>query len=209
MSRARDLADAGSKANYLDNVTSDINTSISAVASVPVGSIFQMAFEPDATWLSTNEYLICNGAEYAIATYGDLYTAIGTTWGSLTNGSGSAGSTHFVVPDLRGEFLRGWANGSTNDPDRNSRTGGDNVGSSQASANKQHEHLTVYDDISGYQRYSTPTGIFGGSGACVPLTHWAWSGTYTTNTYGSTDSGSPSVYESRPRNKYVQYCIKY
>ena len=57
-------------------------------------------------------WLWCDGSEKAIATYGDLYAAIGTTYGALTNGSGAAGSTHFRVPDLRGRFVRGWDGGT-------------------------------------------------------------------------------------------------
>ena len=129
-------------------------------------------------------WLVCNGSEYAIASYGELYTAIGTTWGSLTNGSGSAGSTHFKVPDLRGEFLRGLDNGAGNDPDASSRTGGDAVGSSQSYEIQSHTH-----QIGGTASTS------GGFGRNVGTAYQA--------------SGATGGNETRPRNKYVQYCIKY
>lgn len=47
-------------------------------------------------------WLLCQGQEVAIGSYPDLYQAVGTNYGSLTNGSGATGTTHFRVPDLRG-----------------------------------------------------------------------------------------------------------
>lgn len=58
-------------------------------------------------------YVACNGAQLAIASYPLLYAVLGTTWGALTNGSGSAGSTHFRVPDLRGRAPLGAGQGNT------------------------------------------------------------------------------------------------
>jgi phage-related tail fiber protein len=50
-------------------------------------------------------WLKCNGAEVDRTTYSDLYAVIGTYYG------GGNGSTTFNLPDLRGEFLRGWDDG--------------------------------------------------------------------------------------------------
>jgi microcystin-dependent protein len=49
-------------------------------------------------------WLLCNGAAVSRSTYSDLFAAIGTTFGA------GNGSTTFTLPDLRGEFLRGWDN---------------------------------------------------------------------------------------------------
>lgn len=57
-------------------------------------------------------WLLCNGAEVAIATYGALYAVLGTTYGALTNGSGGAGSTHFRLPDARGRSIVGAGTGT-------------------------------------------------------------------------------------------------
>jgi phage-related tail fiber protein len=46
-------------------------------------------------------WLKCNGAAVSRSTYSELYTAIGTTYGS------GDGSTTFNLPDLRAEFIRG------------------------------------------------------------------------------------------------------
>lgn len=50
-------------------------------------------------------YLACDGASLLRASYPDLFTAIGTTWGS-------ADGTHFNVPDFRGRTLIGDGTGS-------------------------------------------------------------------------------------------------
>ena len=47
-------------------------------------------------------YLKCNGDLVSGSTFPDLFSAIGTTYGS------GYYSTNFRVPDLRGEFVRGW-----------------------------------------------------------------------------------------------------
>lgn len=52
-------------------------------------------------------WLLCFGQEIAIASFPDLYAVLGTVYGSLTNGSGGAGSTHFRVPDMRGRAVAG------------------------------------------------------------------------------------------------------
>ena len=49
-------------------------------------------------------WLQCNGAAVSRTTYSDLFAAVGTVYGS------GDGSTTFNVPEMRGEFLRGWDN---------------------------------------------------------------------------------------------------
>lgn len=52
-------------------------------------------------------WLLCFGQQVAIADYPELYGVLGTTYGALTNGSGGTGSTHFVLPDMRGRAVAG------------------------------------------------------------------------------------------------------
>lgn len=74
-------------------------------SSTPVGSIMYFAKQtPPAGWL------ICNGAAISKTTYADLYSIIGNTYGSS--------STTFNLPDLRGNFVRGWDNGRGRDAGR-------------------------------------------------------------------------------------------
>lgn len=119
-------------------------------------------------------YLLCDGASYLRGDYPDLFSAIGTAYGT-------ADATHFNVPDSRGLFMRFVSGASTNDPDKTTRTAmatggntGNNVGSVQAdqvgpvtismsggavgagtSGNPQH---VVQSDNSGLTMNATPTG---------------------------------------------------
>jgi microcystin-dependent protein len=70
---------------------------LSLGGAVPAGSIQFFAGSSAPTG-----YLKANGALISRTTYADLFTAIGTTFGV------GDGSTTFGLPDLRGEFARGW-----------------------------------------------------------------------------------------------------
>jgi phage-related tail fiber protein len=72
----------------------------SAPTGVPSGSVIWFAANTAPTG-----YLKANGAAVSRTTYAALFTAIGTTYGA------GNGSTTFNLPDLRGEFIRGWDDG--------------------------------------------------------------------------------------------------
>ena len=67
---------------------------------IPIGSV--VAF---ATKTATSGWLECNGAAISRTSYPALFTLIGTTYGA------GDGTSTFNIPDLRGEFIRGWDNG--------------------------------------------------------------------------------------------------
>ena len=90
--------------------------------AVPTGSVHVMA-----TTTAPSGYLKCNGAAVSRTTYADLFAIIGTTWGE------GDGSSTFNVPDLRGEFVRGWDDSKGTDSGRS-------FASSQGDNNKQHNH---------------------------------------------------------------------
>lgn len=57
-------------------------------------------------------WLACDGSQVAIASYPNLYKAIKTNYGTLTDGSGNTGTTHFRLPDLRGRIPVGRSAGA-------------------------------------------------------------------------------------------------
>jgi len=77
--------------------------------------------EPPKGWLK------CNGDIVSRTQYAALFAAIGTRFGA------GNGSTTFALPDLRGEFVRGWDDGRKVD---NARV----LGSAQAGQNLSHTH---------------------------------------------------------------------
>ena len=111
--------------NANDVLQSDGSGNLSFAAlpqAVPTGSVHMMA----STSVPSG-YLKCNGAAVSRTTYADLFAEIGTAFGA------GNGSSTFNVPDLRGEFVRGWADNRNVDSGRN-------FGTSQGDQNKQHNH---------------------------------------------------------------------
>ncbi|WP_344824205.1 tail fiber protein, partial [Rurimicrobium arvi] len=93
-------------------LTADANGVVRRVAmsTAPdqtVGSISAFAFSA-----IPSDYLECNGAAVSRTTFATLFAKIGTTYGA------GDGSTTFNLPDLRGEFIRGWDHGRGFDASR-------------------------------------------------------------------------------------------
>jgi microcystin-dependent protein len=146
-------------------------------------------------------FLECNGAAVSRTTYASLFSAIGTTWGS------GDGSTTFNLPDLRGEFIRGWDHGRGRDLHAATRTGGDAVGSSQLDSI---QNFTGTSGIGymGHNLAGTQDNAFyaGPSGSRWQIGATATSGNSVAEFDSSLEVASST--ETRPSNKYVQYCIK-
>lgn len=70
--------------------------------AAPAGSIMAYAASTAPTG-----WLLCDGSAVSRTTYATLFTAISTTWGT------GDGSTTFNLPDLRGQFLRGYDSRAT------------------------------------------------------------------------------------------------
>ena len=92
------------------------------IAGVPVGTVFCRAFS-----VVPAGYLECNGAAVSRTTYSALFALIGEYYGA------GNGSTTFNLPDLRGEFIRGFDNGRGVDSGRS-------IGTFQTADNNSHSH---------------------------------------------------------------------
>lgn len=142
-----------------------------AQGGVPPGQIANFAMSsPPAGWLKAN------GQAVSRVTYAALFAAIGTTWGA------GNGSTTFNVPELRGEFQRGWDDGRGLDAGRV-------FGSVQTQDIQSHTH--PYSD----------SMVANGAGLANGV---AYTGSEWTRTTGPT-GGS----ETRPRNVALLTCIKF
>ncbi len=182
--------------------------------ATPPGTIIAFGGEnvPDG-WLK------CDGRPLSSKDYPALYQAISTNWGA---GCGwSIESNRFVklegcdfnLPELRGVFLRGWNNGfngKRSDPDVTSRSTyidggatGDHVGSYQDDSFKNHVHKM--DDYT----YSWKNGVSFGDNVS-----YGWiecdhpSGAKAANDFVH-DTRWSGDNETRPKNAYVNYIIKY
>lgn len=150
-----------------------------------------------ATNTAPTGYLECNGAAVSRTTYAALFSVIGTTWGV------GDGSTTFNVPDLRGEFVRGWDHGKGTDSGRT-------FASAQSDAIKNHVHTgnttATTASLGGVQSIdNAQTGgsaIRLGTGGSLPNVDFpALPFTTGNNTGGST-------VETRPRNVALMFIIK-
>ena len=75
---------------------------------VPVGTIIALAGDTPPAG-----YLECDGAALSRTSYAALFAVIGTTYSKTTDAADK-----FRLPDLRGEFIRGWDHGRNADKDR-------------------------------------------------------------------------------------------
>ena len=119
-----------------------------AVASIPTIDIPSGAVMPFAMSEAPAGWLACRGQAVSRSDYAALFAAIGTTYGS------GNGSSTFNLPNLRGQFVRGW-NDSASGPDANRE-----FGSVQASQNLAHNH-TASTGSSGSHSHSASSGSAG------------------------------------------------
>lgn len=85
-----------------------------SMVGVPVGTVLPyVGLKNDRDGLVADGWLYCDGTILWRQDYGELFEAIGVTFG----GDGD----HFHLPDLRGLFLRGVDDGANRDPDVHSR----------------------------------------------------------------------------------------
>lgn len=135
-----------------------------------------------------NGWLRANGAAVSRTSYAALFAAIGTTFGA------GDGSTTFNLPDLRGEFVRGWDDGRGVDNGR--------------ALGSQQTHLARSLNRSAY-------GDQAGGSLSTDMT-WTYANGMS-NCWTGVPSGNSARYftfyadaaETRPRNVAMLACIKY
>jgi microcystin-dependent protein len=163
----------------INHQTNDISATSGSVTldgagvGSPAGSVIYHAANTAPTG-----FLKANGAAVSRSTYATLFSAIGTTFGA------GDGSSTFNVPDLRGEFMRGW-------DDSRGVDGSRAFGSTQADQMEAHTHT--------YSRVDSSGGSSGGTG------YYAGYTVLNTSSQGGTSNSS----ENRPRNIALLACIKY
>lgn len=162
---------AQSNARYYTQ--SQVDAIVAAIRQVPVGQIAAFGrSEAPTGWLK------CNGFQVSRTTYADLFAEIGTTFGE------GDGSTTFRLPDLRGEFVRGWSDGKSTDPDRD-------LGTLQDGSVGEHVHsvgVVGSPDHQAVAALADPQNM-------IDLPN---------RTTSLTTTGSPV-----PRNVALLYCIKF
>lgn len=78
----------------------ETSPALASAVNLPVGTIVPMA-----TQTVPAGFMECDGRSISRTTYSGLFAILGTVWGI------GDGVNSFNIPDLRGEFLRGWDHG--------------------------------------------------------------------------------------------------
>lgn len=117
--------DPASDSSQILATTKALRAAQIAVVAPMVGQVASFALAvPPAGWLKAN------GAVISRTVYADLFAVIGTRFGA------GNGTTTFNLPDLRGQFVRGWDDGRGLDPTRA-------LGTDQAFQNATHTHAAT------------------------------------------------------------------
>jgi microcystin-dependent protein len=163
----------------IDGTLSGINDLINQTRPVPTASVFYLA-----SLIVPNGYLECNGSTVSRATYASLWQALG----SPNTGNGF---DTFTLPDLRGEFIRGWDHGRGIDISRA-------ILSNQTADLAAHTHQ--YNDTYYSEHWGSGEGPQVGSGR-TDYDNYDYNKTRTTASSGGT--------ETRPRNVALMPIIKW
>lgn len=136
-----------------------------------------------ATAAPPQGWLKCNGALVSRAQYAALFAAIGTRFGA------GDGSTTFALPDLRGEFIRGWDDGRGVDSGRV-------LGAGQVGQNASHIHTATASNVGAHTHTLSATAEVNGEHTHTLSATAASSGAHTHTLSGSTDSAGAHVHNA-------------
>ena len=172
-------------------------SNLTGILGTPAGAVIYHAANTPPTG-----FIKANGAAISRTTYADLFSAIGTTFGA------GDGSTTFLVPDLRGEFLRGW-------DDARGVDSGRSFGSAQSDAMRNLTGGFKFRDDDGASyaiALSYANGVFSGVNHSGNPFNSGGSGGGQSFSSGVDFNASNQVTtaaEFRPRNIALLACIKY
>ena len=166
---------------------------------VPAGCIM-----PYVGTTAPTDYLICDGSAVSRTTYANLFAVIGTSFGA------GDGTTTFNLPDFRGRFMRGIDGSAGNDPDNATRVAsnaggntGNNIGSLQSDNYLSHSHGFLVNGSNTGSNYALSYNYLASAANGAQM--WT-SPSSITNTVSIQAAGGT---ETRPKNVYVNYIIKY
>ena len=164
---------------------------LTGLASMPTGGVLWFAADTPPPG-----FLKCNGAALSRTVYAGLFSIIGFAFGE------SGGNFH--LPDLRGEFLRGWDDGRGVDAARSFAT-------AQAAEMASHGHTASIVPSGAHSHfYGRGWPAAEHHGGAVPdgrymLDETTWDGVHTHEITIDPTGGA----ETRPRNVALLACIKY
>lgn len=177
--KERDITIYGNVLTSNLSINNNSNDGLTVIGSVNItNDVYSPSFVGMISYFAGSTpqvgWLVCNGQYLYSNEYIELYNSIGYTYGNSNN--------YFRLPDLRGEFIRGYHIDRT-------------VGSFQSNAIQQHRHDFNATKIN-LNINDTTSNIIGGIV------------TITTSNIGNVNIAL-STNETRPRNIALLPCIKY
>ncbi len=174
-------------------------------------------------------FLPCDGSELSKKNYPELYALIKGTWGETKDS--------FYLPDLQGQFVRGWDGNGDIDPEREfgtiqedafqghtHKTSVSNLIKSESSGSHRHKVYYKSHDVSSgmfssypvYEvSYSTTDEKFNSDGSGTTLEGAHCHEIKIPNDFVKIQDPQPSIYgnlrvstETRPKNVALMFCIK-
>jgi microcystin-dependent protein len=179
---------------YLGGVTTNVQQSL-----VPAGAVMSFAMSAAPTgWLECNGQAVNRSGPSG---YPALFAAIGTTYGVGDN------STTFNLPDLRGEFIRGWDNSRGVDTGRT-------FGSSQKGTITIVDPSNTSNNVAGiYAQSDYNTTTFAPIAGYDIINIANYAGVYRSSIVGmgagALETNGFGQGATRPRNIAMFYCIKF
>lgn len=172
------------------------------VQPTPEGIDLVASVQSFATESAPQGWLECDGREVSRTLYARLFQRIGDRFGA------GDGSTTFNVPDMRGEFIRGWDNGRGVDSGRG-------MGTAQEDQFQGHHHQWKGENDTTASNLwvarqtipgeSNVSGVIMATGVGSPAQNTIIGDAAGDANYGAARIGS----ETRGRNIALLYCIKY
>ena len=190
--RGKDYSGNWTEWSKLTVSPADLSAAIQS--SIPSGTVIHFAGQTAPTgWLKAN------GAAISRTAYAALFAAIGTTYGA------GDGHSTFNLPDLRGEFIRGWDDGRGIDRGRA-------LGSAQGDAIRNITGSIDTGSNSGHQLFDEATAT-----GALAISQRRWKAWTNENADGRNNPAAfdfdasrvvPTAPENRPRNIALLACIK-
>lgn len=169
-------------------------------------------------------WAICDGSELPIASYGQLYARIGTTWNLCTNpltgvANGDPAGGNFRLPDLRGTFLRGVGDFTDNTMDtvlggfqaqKTAKNGLTVTNNAVTSSGQSQTHTHTGSSSLRSLTSSGSLGLTTGSSGVDYDSNYDSSGASVDHTHSVTSNVVLNVgdSETRPQNVGINYLIK-
>lgn len=165
-------------------------TDLVNVIHTPVGSVQAFAGLKDKI---PSGWLLCDGSPVLRTSYPELFDVIGTIYG-YTN------SSNFLLPDLRGEFIRGFSDGKSG-VDTGRTYGSAQTDALQEFGGYMNDACPSYSSFGGIFKYKTSTW---GNGSTT-----GGDNIYRNSVQIDLDAaGIRTANETRPRNIAMNYIIK-